>query len=155
MATDLTILKQELLDDPLGLGYAPFISSRNDISIQGLLAEVKPDPEFIVNRGRITKDYFIEITTQMIFNLMLANKNGNPNAQFWLDVFDRLIANSDTINCNDAALASILNQMYLDGLITQTGIDYIKNKQGSRSEVLFGYNVTVDDVSNSLNEGEI
>jgi hypothetical protein len=155
MAIDLTLLKQELLNDPLNLGYAPYVSVRNDIGSHSVLTEVKSGSDFVVSRGRITKDFFIEITTQMVFNLMMQVKNGNNGAQFWLDVFDRLIANSDTINCDDAALSSILNQMLVENLINTSGIDYIKTKQGSRSEVLFGVNVSIDDVSNSLNEGDI
>ena len=90
----------------------------------------------------------------MVFNLMVALKNGNQDAQFWLDVFDRLVANSDTINVDDPALNSILNEMITDGLLTSQDLDSIKTRQGSRSEKLFGIAVTVDQVSNSLNEVE-
>ena len=155
MAINLTSLKQELLDDPKALGYAEFVSARNDVSLADILNLVRDDSDYVIPRGRITKDEFLELTTQMVFNLMLELRSGNTNAQFWLDVFDRLVANSDTINCNDAAISSILDQMRTENLILPSSISLIKNKSGSRAEVLFGCNVTVQDISNSLNEVEI
>jgi hypothetical protein len=154
MAIDLNALKQELLDDPLNLGYDQFVSVRNDLGSHALINSVGEGSDFQVSRGRISKDHFIEITTSMVFNLMVALKNGNQDAQFWLDVFDRLVANSDTINVDDPALNSILNEMITDGLLTSQDLDSIKTRQGSRSEKLFGIAVTVDQVSNSLNEVE-
>jgi hypothetical protein len=44
--------------------------------------------------------------------------------------------------------------MITDGLLTSQDLDSIKTRQGSRSEKLFGIAVTVDQVSNSLNEVE-
>lgn len=155
MAINLNLLKQELINDPLGLGYSQFVSSRNDIGAHSLISAIGEGAEFIVSRGRVTKDHFIELTTEMIINLMVALKNGNTEAQFWLDVFDRLVANSDTINVDDAALNSVLTQMLSENLLTQQEIDYIKTRQGSRAEKLFNVNITIDDVSNSLNEVEI
>jgi hypothetical protein len=155
MAINLTELKQEFLNDPMSLGYSTNLSSRNDIGLCSLINEIRDGDDYLINRGRITKDEFIELTTSMVFNLMLEKKNGNPNAQFWLEVFDRLVANSDTINCNDQALASILDQMSADGLISSGGVRFIKLKQGSRAEILFGKIATIDEVSNSLNEVEI
>lgn len=154
MAIDLNALKQELLNDPLNLGYSQFVSVRNDLGSHGLINSVGDGAEFIVSRGRVSKDHFIEITTSMVINLMVALKNGNQEAQFWLDVFDRLVANSDTINVDDPALSTILSQMVSENLLTSEEMSFIKNRQGSRAEKLFGAPVSVDQVSNSLNEVE-
>lgn len=154
MAIDLNALKQELLNDPLNLGYSQFVSVRNDLGSHALINSVGDGPEFVVSRGRVSKDHFIEITTSMVINLMVALKNGNQEAQFWLDVFDRLVANSDTINLDDSALNSVLAQMVSENLLTSDEMSFIKNRQGSRAEKLFGSPVSVDLVSNSLNEVE-
>lgn len=152
MAIDLNALKQELLNDPLSLGYSQFVSVRNDLGSHALINAVGDGSDFVVTRGRISKDHFIEITTSVVINLMVAFKNGNQEAQFWLDVFDRLVANSDTINVDDPALNSILNQMISENLLTSQEMSYITTRQGSRAEKLFGTPVSVDQVSNSLNE---
>ena len=151
MPIDLNLLKQEIISDPLNLGYAPFLSIRNDLEVLNLINSVQPN--LLVDRGRITKDEFIEITSQMVFGLMLQNKNGNTDAQFWLDVFDRLVANSDTINCQDPALDAILSEMLSANFITSQDILIIKSKSGSRAQNLFGQNVSLNEVSDSLNEG--
>jgi|AACY02.15.fsa_nt_gi hypothetical protein len=155
MSIDLNLLKQELLTDPAQLGYDQFVAVRNDISIHNLISEIKYTSDFLVSRGRITKDEFIELTSQIVFALMLAKRNGNNDADFWLSVFDRLIANSETINADDPSLEYILDQMINENLLTIQEKDAIKKRQGSRSEVLFGTCVTIDDISNSLNEVEI
>jgi hypothetical protein len=155
MAIDLNALKEELTLDPMGLGYAPFILIRDDVSLKNLMNEIKGGQDFVVSRGRITKDSFIEITSQMVFTLMLASKNGDTDAGFWLSVFDRLIANSDTVNSDDPALDAILDQMISANYLTQQDKESIKTRQGSRAEKLFGTNVLVNEISNSLNEVEI
>ena len=154
MAIDLNILKNELLTDPLNLGYANFVETRNDMSLHSLINEVTENQDIIISRGRISRDEFIELTSQVVLNLMLESKNGNNDAKFWLDVFDRLVANSDTINVDDPSLDSIFTEMLNGNLIDQNSIDFVKIKFGSRAQKLFGSTVTLDDVSNSLNEVE-
>ena len=83
---------------------------------------------------------------------MVALDNGNSRAQFWLNVFDRLVSNSDTINSADANLNYILEQMISDNLLTSNQKDDIVLRQGSRAEVLFDRAVLVSDVSDALNE---
>jgi hypothetical protein len=155
MAINLIALKEELTLDPMGLGYAPFILIRDDVSLKNLMNEIRGGQDFLVSRGRITKDAFIELTSQMVFALMLASKSGDTEADFWLSVFDRLVANADTINVDDPSLESVLDQMISANYLTQQDKESIKTRQGSRAEILFGINVLVDDISNSLNEVEI
>jgi len=155
MNVDLALLKQEIINDPMNLGFSSYVSIRNDVEVTNLLNTIVELEDFKVNRGRITKDSFIEITSQIIYSLMLEHKNGNEQAKFWLDVFDRLVANSDTISCEDPSLIFVMNQMNSDNLITENQINSILNRYGSRSEKLFGRHVTIDEVSNSLNEGDI
>jgi len=154
MAIALAALRAELFNAPLIFGYSQFVSVRNDLGSHALINSVGAGQDFVVSRGRVSKDHFIEITTSMVINLMVALKNGNQEAQFWLDVFDRLVANSDTINVDDPALNSVLNQMISENLLTSQEMSYITTRQGSRAEKLFGAPVSVDQVSNSLNEVE-
>lgn len=155
MSIDLSTLKQELLTDPEQLGYGQYVGMRNDISIHNLITETRLSSSYLVSRGRMTKDQFIELTSQTVFALMMEKRTGNPDADFWLSVFDRLIANSDTINADDPSLDYILDQMISENLLTLPEKEAIKKRQGSRAEVLFGSNVTIDDISNCLNEDEI
>lgn len=94
----------------------------------------------------------MEDTTSVVYNLMVLESQGSDKAVFWLRVFDRLVSNSDTINALDVNLIGLLDQMIADNVLTSEEKSSILNRQGSRSEVLFGRVVSVDEVSNSLNE---
>jgi 23S rRNA A1618 N6-methylase RlmF len=117
-----------------------------------MLNTVRSGSDYIVPKGRISRDQFVEDTSSVVYNLMIQESQGTEKATFWLKVFDRLVANSDTINSLDANLNSILDQMIIDNLLTLEEKGFIINRQGSRSERLFGTPVNIDEVSNSLNE---
>lgn len=152
MAINLQALKEEFINDPISLGYADKLSIRDDMGLCNLINQIGSGEEFVVNRGRISKDEFIENTTMIVFNLIQASHSGNNDAKFWLEVFDRLVANSDTVNCADPMLKTLLDQMLTLSLITKSEQDNVLNRQGSRAEKLFGCYVNLDAVSNSLNE---
>jgi hypothetical protein len=152
MAIDLNLLKQEIQDDPSNLGYASSLAIRDDISLTNILNTVRNGSDYIVTKGRITRDQFVEDTTSVVYNLMVLESQGSDKAVFWLRVFDRLVSNSDTINALDVNLIGLLDQMIADNVLTSEEKSSILNRQGSRSEVLFGRVVSVDEVSNSLNE---
>ncbi len=152
MAIDLNLLKQEIQNDPSNLGYASSLAIRDDISLANILNTVRSGSDYIVTKGRITRDQFVEDTTSVVYNLMVLESQGSDKAVFWLRVFDRLVSNSDTINALDVNLIGLLDQMIADNVLTSEEKSFILNRQGSRSEVLFGRVVSVDEVSNSLNE---
>jgi hypothetical protein len=152
MAINLQILKEELVNDPLSLGYSQKLLIRDDMGLCELINRISEGEEFKVSRGRISKDTFLENTTTIVFGLIQKDYDGDTNAKFWLDVFDRLVANADTINCDDLFLQSLLDQMIGSNLITESQKENVLYRQGSRAEKLFGCYVTLDSVSNSLNE---
>ena len=152
MAIDLNLLKQEIQNDPNNLGYASSLAIRDDISLADILNTVRSGSGYVVTKGRITRDQFVEDTTSVVYNLMVLESQGSDKAVFWLRVFDRLVSNSDTINALDVNLIGLLDQMIADNVLTSEEKSSILNRQGSRSEVLFGRVVSVDEVSNSLNE---
>jgi len=154
MSINLNLLKQEIQNDPENLGYSSFLSLRDDISIANILNTVRDSDSYIVSKGRISKDQFLEDTADIVFNLMVLESQNVTSATFWLKVFDRLVANSDTVNSEDVTLVNLLDQMISENLITTNQKNSILNKQGSRAQVLFGRNITVDQVSDSLNEVE-
>lgn len=153
MAIDLNLLKQEIENDPINLGYSSFLAIRNDVAIASVLNEIRQDSEHVVSRGIISKDLFLEITSAIVFRIMQLAHFGDAQATFWLSVFDRLVANSDTINTTDQNLITLLDQMIDDDVLNQQDKDLITLRQGTRSEKLFGSLVKVDEVSDSLNEG--
>ena len=152
MAIDLNLLKQEIQNDPSNLGYASSLAIRDDISLANILNTVRSGSDYIVTKGRITRDQFVEDTTSVVYNLMVLESQGSDKAVFWLKVCDRLVSNSDTINALDVNLIGLLDQMIADNVLSNDEKSSILNRQGSRSEVLFGRVVSVDEVSNSLNE---
>lgn len=152
MAIDYNLLKQEIETDPNNLGYASSLAIRDDIGIANIMNTVRNGNDYIVPKGRITRDQFVEDTSSVVYNLMVLESNGSNQASFWLKVFDRLVSNSDTINSQDANLISILDQMISDNVLASQEKSAILNRQGSRSEKLFNCIVSVDEISNSLNE---
>lgn len=153
MNVNLLELKSELINDPLSLGYSQYTSARNDIECLNLLNKIRQGEDFLVSRGRITKDAFVEVTSFILLNLLQLSRSGNEDAQFLITVFNTLVANSETISVNDPALALVLDQMLSLNFITENDKNSVLKRQGSRAEILFGTNVTLDQVSNSLNEG--
>ena len=109
MAIDLSILKNEILNDPQSLGYSSFLPQRNDVELAGLINQLRPGSDYTVQKGRVSRDSFVEDTASVVFELMVALDAGNNRAQFWLNVFDRLVSNSDTINSSDTNLNYILD----------------------------------------------
>lgn len=152
MAIDYSVLNNEITNDPQQLGYANFLPQRNDVELANLLNQVRSGDSYKVQKGRVSRDSFVEDTASVVFSLMVALDGGNSRAQFWLDVFDRLVSNSDTINSSDANLNYILDQMISDNLLTSIEKDNIVLRQGSRAEVLFGKAVLINEVSDALNE---
>ena len=152
MSINLIQLKQEIQNDPEGLGYSLPLSIRNDIKIAEILNTIRNNSNYVVSKGRISKDAFLEDTANIVFNLMMLEDSGSTKATFWLRVFDRLVANSDTINSEDPNLINLLDQMIIDNVITQQDKETTLKRYGSRAEVLFKCNVTIDQVSDSLNE---
>jgi 23S rRNA A1618 N6-methylase RlmF len=118
MAVDLNLLKQEIQTDPQNLGYAGSLAIRDDISITNILNTIRNGSDYIVPKGRISRDQFVEDTSTVVYNLMVLESQNNNSAIFWLKVFDRLVSNSDTINSLDANLVSILDQMISDNVLT-------------------------------------
>lgn len=155
MAIDLSLLRQEIENDPINLGYSSFLAIRNDFTITSMLNEVRQDSDHVVSRGRISKDLFLDITAPIVFRIMQLAHLGDSQASFWLSVFDRLVANSDNINTEDPNFITLLDQMMDDSVLTQQDKDLIISRQGARSEKLFGSLVKVDEVSESLNEGDV
>jgi hypothetical protein len=155
MAIDLSLLRQEIENDPINLGYSSFLAIRNDFTITSMLNEVRQDSDHVVSRGRISKDLFLDITAPIVFRIMQLAHLGDSQASFWLSVFDRLVANSDNINTEDPNFITLLDQMMDDSVLTQQDKDLIITRQGARSEKLFGSFVKVDEVSESLNEGGV
>ena len=152
MSINLIQRKDEIQNDPEGLGYSVPLSIRNDIGIAEILNTVRNESNYIVSKGRISKDTFLEDTADIVFNLMVLEDAGSSKATFWLKVFDRLVANADTINSEDPTLINLLDQMIIDNVITQQDKETTLTRFGSRAEVLFSCNVTIDQVSDSLNE---
>ena len=152
MAIDYSVLKNEILNDPQQIGYSNFLPQRNDVELAGLMNQIRSGDDYKVQKGRVSRDSFVEDTASVIYELMVALDNGNNRAQFWLNVFDRLVSNSDTINSADTNLNYILDQMISDNLLTSNQKDSIVLRQGSRAEVLFGRAVLIGEVSDALNE---
>lgn len=152
MAIDLSILKNEILNDPQSLGYSSFLPQRNDIELAGLINQSRQGSDYKVQKGRVSRDSFVEDTASVVFELMVALDAGNNRAQFWLNVFDRLVSNSDTINSSDTNLNYILDQMITENLLTTNQKESIILKQGSRADILFGRSVLISEVSDALNE---
>jgi hypothetical protein len=153
MAIDFTALKNEIINDPQQLGYSDYLPQRNDVELASLLNQVRSGNDYKVQKGRVSRDSFVEDTASVVFNLMVALDGGNARAQFWLGVFDRLVSNSDTINSSDVNLNAILDQMISENFLTSNEKDSILLKQGSRADVLFGRSVLIGEVSDALNEG--
>ena len=165
MSVDLTALKNEINNDPAGLGYAPFLAIRNDTAIAEIINFVRngttacPTNSVVgaaitINRPDCDTSEILEAIDVRDFLAAPAGVNSIPLTQSWFESitqFARIrLANTDgtktTVRKNIDRLVNNTNG-------SQGRLDTVAVRFGTRGETLFGVStyVSVNDVSSALN----
>ena len=138
----ITAIKNEILLDPVVIGYAPAYAAGDDFFVSNLfntitgLGTAKMLHDSLA-RGVVIKGV-IPATDQLASGLTISGIVITPalNAK-WQNRFAALRAADDRIII-DTGFMFLLNGLVSDGLIQQPYIDALTMKTGSRAEVLFG-----------------
>lgn len=165
MPVTLPALKTELQTDPQNYGYAPFVAIRND-TVLALLINFKPrdgvtlppfgnvGPAVQVKRGNVPPVEILEAIDVRDFLASPAGVNSIPLAQSWLESITQYstirLANADGTKTQ---VRKNIDRLVGDAQGSQTRLDAVAVRFGSRAEQLFGENsvVSVQNVSDALN----
>lgn len=147
---DYAALRDELVNDPVGMGYHDHI--QDGISNDVKLAELLNDPTS-VGSGTISMEFvprnqfLIGVSPAAI---LLADKDAIVQAKW-----DRLLmfaSSVDHISMNNPVIQGMMSLAIQDGILSQDQIDSFSKRTGSRAEMLFGEGtrVTHTDVAIAL-----
>jgi len=150
---DYTALRTEILTDPVGLGYAPFVEAGSHNMVAALLS----GPRYPAT-GKV------DVATALIWiakhglmaRLRAAAQGDNPQVASIAEVALLLVQNPN-IPAIDLALPDVQEMfgvLVAAGVITADERDELfaaSIVMQTRAEMLFGRNVSADDVSEALN----
>jgi hypothetical protein len=149
---DYTALKKEITNDPLELGYAPFVSAGNDQAIAGLLNKATGPDAGQVYASAMSRDDFMLAFIPALITL----PNLSATIQSKWDRILGVIRAADTINISNSSIQALLGEAVSDGVLTSEQTSIIGQRTGSRAEVLFGAGTTLgidsDNDSAFINE---
>lgn len=169
MSINFTALKNELNNDPVSLGYAPFIALGDDVSLAAILNFVRngvtPCPvnnvvgaAVTVRRKDISSAEIILAIDVTDYTALPTNPNNTQLSNerrflSWLECLTnvpqvRLINDDGT----DTPVITNLQAMFPGGTGTRTRLVALAIRSGSRAELLFGVgtNITPDNVGQAL-----
>lgn len=139
---DFKLLKDELINDPLELGYKSTVDSKDD----SLTAEIinTPNPKIIIQRNDITKQEFSDAIS--LFDI-------DTNATLVQIIYFLSLAVRDSIKISndDGSQTELIKS--LSTFISGNSLVRLQNlstKVGSRAEQLFGVNVSFIDIGKAL-----
>jgi hypothetical protein len=157
----LAALTSELVNDPVGMGYAPLITAKIPDPIVALLNSLtSPGAGGVSALGAIAGGF--TLTNQQFFqNTIIATAlfQTLPTLSAalqagWANVFNWCMKGSDIplSAADNPNFQSLLQGMVSTGLLTQAQMNSINGRTGSRAEVLWGAGtiITISQVNNAL-----
>lgn len=165
MPVNYAALKTELQTDPASLGYSSFVAIRNDVALASILIFVRDGStvcpvngvagaSITVRRSNVKPDEILEAIDIRDFPVSPTGVNSIPLAQSWLES----ITQFSTVRLANTDGTKTTVRKNIDRLVdnvqgSQTRLDTVAERRGSRSEQLFGENVAVTstDVAIALN----
>ncbi len=131
MSIDLTLLKNELANDPKSLGYSAFddFEAADKLNEIGASAEtIEPEfvPAYKAQQEVVASEYLALVTgEQNLWNAILTSKSENG------------------IPIKNATIRGQVATIWGAGTTTRTNLVGLQTRSASRAEVLFGENVIV------------
>ena len=152
MAINYTALKNELQNDPQTYGYAADIAAGNDVALAEKLNKVRDGTDgeaaILVKRADISPVEVLEVVDTRDFKANPSILEGSWFESITQYEMVRLL-NEDGSNTR---VRANLNRLITDTNGSQTRLNAISNRNGSRAEQLFGSGtrLTTDDISRAL-----
>ncbi len=152
MSIDYTVLNVEILTDPLGCGYAGYLSitaNGGDLGIVNLLNSQSGVGSQQVPINTMEKGQFLLSVAPWL--LSISDRPANIQAK-WDRILLVLSGAPNTINVSSDTVKLLFNAAIADQIATKSQVDSISSRNGSRAEVLFGVDtvVTSYDVAHAM-----
>jgi hypothetical protein len=138
---DYAALRTELHTDPKNLGYTALITAGRDRNITSLLNSTTGNGAELQNVPSISKEQFL----LGIASCYLVLPTLSADIQKKWDRILGVIQAANTVDVSSATVQFLLSVAVSDGLFDQATVDALSKYQASRSEVLFGRGVRIDD----------
>jgi hypothetical protein len=145
---DYTALKNEITTDPLGLGYALFVSAGNDQAVVDLLNTTTGPSAAQVSLPYLSRTTFLGAILPA--TLVLPTLSADLQSK-WGRIL-AVVRASDGVDLTDSGVQGLIALAAGDGVLTSDQAAAIGKRTGSRAEVLFGAGTTIknNDVSYAL-----
>lgn len=147
MSINLTILKEEIENDPKGLGLLELFNLGDSTKIVNILNSQKGQGSELSKSSEISKGDLVMWLIPLLSGLSSASDDIKSK---WDTVLKYLLPSCpDYVRVKDPRIQGLLQAAKNDGLTTDKYINTLNPRRFSRSEVLFGENnfINVDDVS--------
>jgi len=140
MPIDYAKLKDEILNDPNGYGYA----GKSDIEIANILNQIREDIEIEVTTPYSASDILAAIDPAELEALTVDQKETLQTL---------LVAGS--LDLSKPNIRAVLESLFPSGTITHANLQALYRRKGSRAEQLFGCGTRVThlDVARALRGG--
>lgn len=142
---DLEALKNELENDPEGLGYAQHINTGADGSIEELINSV--DNRWRVLRGTMSHSDFIDAFAGVIFQIKML-PDGEMK-KFWYAALE-VLQTVETVNLQNPIFNTLKPKMVQDGFATDEQLAQIFTISVSRAEFVCGKKVSHLEIAEAL-----
>jgi hypothetical protein len=156
MAINYATLKTELQTDPRGYGYAEHLTTGNDAALAGMLNTVRDGTNgtaITIRRPTVGRFEILDAIDVRDFPATPGQVNNATLAASWFES----ITQADTVRLANPDGSKTQTRKNIDRLVgdtngSQTRLDAVAIKNGSRAEELFGALVTVssDDIAKAL-----
>jgi hypothetical protein len=131
MALNYAALKAELQNDPLGLGYAPHLTSGNDSALADMLNLVRAT--IAIDRETIP--------SYEVFDAIVPAEWASLSAQEKQRI--QLVLSMGQVYVKGANTRSAFLAAFAAGTTTRANLGALQGRQGSRAEQLFGLGASV------------
>lgn len=153
MAINYSALKNEILNDPNSYGYAPLVAVGNDTDLAVLLNLVRAG--ISIKRPNVSSSEILEAIDIRDFLTSPAGVNNNTFAASWFESITQFTSIRLTNEDNTKTVVrKNIDRMVADTQGSQTRLDAVAVRSGSRAEQLFGFgtSVSANDVAIALRQ---
>lgn len=148
MAVNIPQLKTELLTDPLGLGYAPTVASRDDSITASIINQIRAG--ILIKRADVSpSEVFHALDLVDLIASPTATMNSYLQSLLTAPYSIRLLNDDGT---STPVQTNVLTLLKTGSTPTKTRLIALQTRAGSRSEQLFGAGtiVTANDIALAL-----
>jgi hypothetical protein len=137
-------LANEITTDPLSLGYATYVTAKNDAALLALLTEIRAGEDYVVSKGVVSMEAEMGTWGDVIF--LVRDHPMQATRDRWIGAINDLFISRRTLDYSNATVVGFFARMVQDQLrkgdgsqlLTLDDVTARTTRQGSRAEVVCG-----------------